>query len=763
MSQARVTTRFLDVGEDPNKTLPPLEGYAKKDLLSITEAIKLITLDVPMHNIDSMVWTAKRSAREPKDGLTSDELASIYLYTLEWPEGYDSFYKLLNQKLRSKQRKHLKPWFSYLKLFLTGLYKLPSIRKNIWRGIPGNVSHLYEKDCIWWGFSSCTGTMATVEQFFDRSSERTLFLIECINGKDIKAYSAHDDENEILLMPGAYFTVIDKYSPADNLYIVHLREESPPYQLLEPPFDLTSVNTTTVLPKSQAASEPTAADIINLPCADLVSCTTSNDFVNNMAISASKKKKSDESTTNDKKDHEVTTSNNSKSNQTTKTITRVKSTLPVMSSSFSAMKVTKTDDGKTSAQPKSSQLADNTVTDKVAISTKSKSTKGKQNPVSDGSPFHADKTWLDIQFHDKNKNVKQPDELENEMNVPSTLINDEILNRIQGSMIGMALGDALGAHVEFRPHQFLVDNPVKDLESGGTWGLEKGQFTDDTSMALCLANSLVACHGFNAYDQLVRYKWWYKFGYMSATGRCFDIGTGTRQSLLEFERRQNIFAKKFNTPFTDMDRLSDSELLQKFDVYCSDHGVAGNGALTGLAPVPLFFYREPPVAVEYSGVSGQITHGDTTAYDACRYYGALIVAALQGYEKEQLLDDNFYQKHKEWFSIKRLHHEIESISRGSYKKSGYDAGIRGKGYIVNALEAALWAFWSDDNSFEKGALAAVNLGDDTDTTAAIYGQLAGAHYGYRNLPERWLEHLYAKKFMEKLSKWIAYEGECWQK
>ncbi|CAF2070819.1 unnamed protein product, partial [Rotaria magnacalcarata] len=245
-------------------------------------------------------------------------------------------------------------------------------------------------------------------------------------------------------------------------------------------------------------------------------------------------------------------------------------------------------------------------------------------------------------------------------------------------------------------------------------------------MALCLANSLVACHGFNAYDQLVRYKWWYKFGYMSATGRCFDIGTGTRQSLLEFERRQNIFAKKFNTPFTDMDRLSDSELLQKFDVYCSDHGVAGNGALTGLAPVPLFFYREPPVAVEYSGVSGQITHGDTTAYDACRYYGALIVAALQGYEKEQLLDDNFYQKHKEWFSIKRLHHEIESISRGSYKKSGYDAGIRGKGYIVNALEAALWAFWSDDNSFEKGALAAVNLGDDTDTTAAIYGQLAGA-------------------------------------
>ncbi|CAF1472707.1 unnamed protein product, partial [Rotaria magnacalcarata] len=237
----------------------------------------------------------------------------------------------------------------------------------------------------------------------------------------------------------------------------------------------------------------------------------------------------------------------------------------------------------------------------------------------------------------------------------------------------------------------------------------------------------------------------------------------TSNSLREFERRQNIFAKEFSIPIADMDQLSNDELVQKFDIYCSEDGVAGNGALMRLAPVPLFFYRYPPVAVEYSGVSGQITHGDRKAYDACRYYGALIVAALHGYAKEQLLDDEFYSKHTEWFRNNQLHPDIESIANGSYKKDGYNAGIRGKGYIVAALEAALWAFWSDDNSFEKGALAAVNLGDDTDTTAAIYGQLAGAHYGYRKLPERWLQHAYAKTFMGKLSKWIAYEGESWQK
>jgi ADP-ribosyl-[dinitrogen reductase] hydrolase len=281
-------------------------------------------------------------------------------------------------------------------------------------------------------------------------------------------------------------------------------------------------------------------------------------------------------------------------------------------------------------------------------------------------------------------------------------------------------------------------------------------------MALCLANSLVTRHGFFPYDQLVRYKWWRRYGYMSATGHCFDIGEATSQSIDVFEHRQANLAKKQNIRLDQLDYLSDRRLLSKFQVYCSEPGVAGNGALMRLAPVPLFFRKHLQEAIELSGCSGQITHGDEKAYDACRYYGALIFAALNGYRKEELLDDGFYLKHQPWFGEKRLCPEIQSIAEGSYKKpGGYTEGIRGKGYIVSALEAALWAFWSDEGSFEKGVLAAVNLGDDTDTTAAIYGQLAGAYYGYKKLPKKWTDQVYARKFILNLSKWIAYEGERW--
>ncbi|CAF3395495.1 unnamed protein product [Rotaria sp. Silwood2] len=339
----------------------------------------------------------------------------------------------------------------------------------------------------------------------------------------------------------------------------------------------------------------------------------------------------------------------------------------------------------------------------------------------------------------------------------------KILDRIQGSIIGMALGDALGAHVEFRPREYLRQHPVEDLIGGGTWGLNKGQFTDDTSMALCLANSLIARRDFLPYDQLVRYKWWHLNGYMSSTGQCFDIGAATSDSLHEFTRRQKEFAEKNSIPLDKIDYLSDENLLKTFNVMCSEEGVAGNGALMRLAPVPLFFYKYPNEAVEYSGFSGQITHGDKKAYDACRYYGALIVATLQGETKDKLLDNDFYSKHINWFNNKPLHSDIINIAQGSYKKErGYDDGIRGKGYIVSALEAALWAFWSDQDSFKIGVLAAVNLGDDTDTTAAIYGQLAGAYYGYKNLPQQWIEQIYAKKYLETLSKWIAYQGQIWK-
>ncbi|CAF4869835.1 unnamed protein product [Rotaria sp. Silwood1] len=310
--------------------------------------------------------------------------------------------------------------------------------------------------------------------------------------------------------------------------------------------------------------------------------------------------------------------------------------------------------------------------------------------------FKTDKSWLDLKIN-MNGKIVMPQELEKDMEEPPESVDSKILDRVHGSMIGMALGDALGAHVEFRSNQYLRKNPVTDLKGGGTWGLNKGE----------------------------------------------------------------AFAKEHNIPFKDLDYLSDSELLNKFDVKCSEEGVAGNGALMRLAPVPLFFYQNPTKAIEYSGHSGLITHGDCKAYDACRYYGALIVSALRGETKKDLLDENFYSKHEKWFNNKPLDPAILEVVNGSYKKDGYKKGIRGRGYIVDTLKAALWAFWSDHDNFEEGVLAVVNLGDDTDTTAAIYGQLAGAYYGYNKLPKRWTDEMYAKAFILNLSKWIVYEGSKW--
>ncbi|CAF1028587.1 unnamed protein product [Adineta ricciae] len=335
-------------------------------------------------------------------------------------------------------------------------------------------------------------------------------------------------------------------------------------------------------------------------------------------------------------------------------------------------------------------------------------------------------------------------------------LDSTIANRCIGSLIGLAIGDALGAGVEFCSREDLVKKPVEDMKTGGTWNLKAGQWTDDTSMSLCLASSLITQKDFNLYDQMVRYKWWYKHGFLSSTGRCFDIGNATRMSLEEFQRRQNVLKKdrKLRVDL-EVDQLPlDVIKKHKFDVFCGSPGSAGNGGLMRLAPVPLFFYQVPTLAVEYSGQSARLTHGDVRAVDACRYYGALIAAVVRGESKEQLLNDKFYDDHKLWFGTKPLDASIMEVASGSYKQpKGYDDGIRGGGFVVQSLRAALWAFWSTE-TFEDGVINAVNLGSDTDTTAAIYGQLAGAYYGYSSIPEKWIKKLYARDLIVCIAEWL---------
>lgn len=288
--------------------------------------------------------------------------------------------------------------------------------------------------------------------------------------------------------------------------------------------------------------------------------------------------------------------------------------------------------------------------------------------------------------------------------------------RYRGSLLGLATGDALGTTVEFEPRGTF--EPVTDLVGGGPFRLSAGQWTDDASMALCLAESLVETGGFDPVDQLERYLRWYRNGHLSSTGRCFDIGVQTAEALRRFERTREPYPGP------------------------TEPGKAGNGSVMRLAPVPLRYAADLGEAIARSAESSRTTHGAETCMDACRYLGALVASAATGTPKERLLDDGFW-------SHGPLHPEIEEVARGSYKRRE-PPEIRGAGYVVRTLEAALWALHRT-SSFREGALLVVNLGDDADTTCAVYGQLAGAVYGEVGIPTEWRERVALRETIESLA------------
>ncbi len=286
------------------------------------------------------------------------------------------------------------------------------------------------------------------------------------------------------------------------------------------------------------------------------------------------------------------------------------------------------------------------------------------------------------------------------------------IDRYRGCLLGLAAGDALGTTLEFKsPGSF---KPIKDIVGGGPFALKPGQWTDDTSMALCLAESLIERQGFDPVDQLERYLRWYREGHLSSTGSCFDIGNTVRMALSRFQ--------------------------ETHEPYCgsTDPMSAGNGSIMRLAPVPLFYARNPREAIDRAGESSRTTHGAQTAVDACRYLGGLIVGAVNGCTKEELLSEN-YSPVSDYWDENPTAPEIAEIAAGSFKRRE-PPEIMGTGYVVKSLEAALWAFYRG-KSFKEGCLLAVNLGDDADTTGAVYGQLAGVFYVEQGIPQSWRKKL----------------------
>lgn len=277
------------------------------------------------------------------------------------------------------------------------------------------------------------------------------------------------------------------------------------------------------------------------------------------------------------------------------------------------------------------------------------------------------------------------------------------LDRARGALLGLAVGDALGTTLEFsrrdqHPHH-------AEMTGGGPFRLAPGQWTDDTSMALALADSLVARRGFDPRDLMDRFVRWWRQGEYSCTGRCFDIGIATREALARYAAKGDPMAGS------------------------TDPNSAGNGSLMRLAPVALFGWRDAAAMRRLAAGQSRTTHAAPQAVEACEVFALLLREAILGAPPAAVLAPRAWSGDP----------GIAAAAAGAWRGRAREA-VRSSGYVLHTLEAALWAVERTD-SFEAALVLAVNLGDDADSVGAVTGQLAGALYGLGGIPDRWLAPL----------------------
>lgn len=291
----------------------------------------------------------------------------------------------------------------------------------------------------------------------------------------------------------------------------------------------------------------------------------------------------------------------------------------------------------------------------------------------------------------------------------------------QGALLGLAAGDAVGTTVEFKTRGSF--EPLNDMVGGGPFRLKAGMWTDDTSMALCLAASLLEKNGFDAEDQMQRYNRWRVEGYMSSNGRCFDIGNTVSEAISQYLITGEAFSGSTN-PFS-----------------------AGNGSLMRLAPIAIYYSPNIEQLIHFAAQSSLTTHGAKECLDACSYFATLLHCAFEETDKQKVLSCELYQATTK---------KIQAIQKQSYQNKNRDQ-ISGSGYVVDCLEAALWCF-SKTDSFADAILMAANLGDDADTTAAVCGQIAGAFYGVEAIPVHWRDKITDAEMILSLATQLGSEN-----
>ena len=295
----------------------------------------------------------------------------------------------------------------------------------------------------------------------------------------------------------------------------------------------------------------------------------------------------------------------------------------------------------------------------------------------------------------------------------------DFLSRARGALMGLAVGDAVGTTNEFKWAGTF--DPITDMVGGGPFLLKPGQWTDDTSMALCIADSLLAKGHYDSFDVMERYQRWFSKGYRSSTDRCFDIGGQVRAALFDFEHEQRV------------------------PVTAERSNRAGNGAIMRLAPVVIagFEHREIREIVVTAGLSARETHYSVEAEAATEVFAALLVGALLGWAPEHIINVG-------WASTGPAFDEMAArvISTDPDERASWESET--SGYIVHGLRLAVHGLL-DFPSFKDATLAIANMGGDSDTNAAIYGQLGGAFYGIEAIPASWRSTLYQGEEIDALA------------
>ncbi len=309
----------------------------------------------------------------------------------------------------------------------------------------------------------------------------------------------------------------------------------------------------------------------------------------------------------------------------------------------------------------------------------------------------------------------------------------QISEKIKAAILGVAVGDALGVPVEFKTRTYLEVNPVTDMIGGGTYSQPTGTWSDDSSLTFCLMQSLL-----NGYDLMHIAKLfvrWKNEAYWTAHDNRFDIGNTTAGAL-------NLF-NKIKNPLS-----------------CGSTGERSNGNGSLMRIMPLAFYTKNSSVMERFRIIKEvssITHAHIRSVLACYYYIEFAIALINDENKfeaykiannkfEELINTNdVYQKEKAHF-YRILSGNISELSVNEVESSGY---------VMHALEASLWCLLNN-NSYKETVLKAVNLGSDTDTTAAIAGGLAGLLYGYEHIPAMWINKLARKNDILQLC--VAFSG-----